>query len=90
MIEEIRKCGARILLIQDGDILLAAATNQGVLWRHSSCYEVCRRECKIFYKNDADKKKAAEYKIKNFDKIYEIDDLVSSNLFLPPLELQTV
>ena len=32
LIEEIRKCGARILLIQDGDISgsLAAATNQGV------------------------------------------------------------
>ena len=94
LIEEIRKCGARILLIQDGDIAgsLAAATNQGVdmLIGYGGTQEGVLTaaamkcvggylQCKIFYKNGADKKKAAEYKIKNFDKIYEIDDLVSSN-----------
>ncbi len=94
LIAEIRKCGARILLIQDGDISgsLAAATNQGVdmLIGYGGTQEGVLTaaamkciggylQCKIFYKNGADKKKAAEYKIKNFDKIYEIDDLVSSN-----------
>ena len=105
LIAEIRNCGARILLIQDGDISgsLAAATNQGVdmLIGYGGTREGVLTaaamkciggylQCKIFYKNDADKKKASEYKIKNFDKIYEIDDLVSSNEVIFAIHMELI
>lgn len=94
LIKQIRECGARIILIQDGDISasLAAATNQGIdmLVGYGGVQEgvltAAAMKClggffqgKIFYKDEIDKKKALELNIKDFEKIYEIKDLVFSN-----------
>ena len=90
-IHEIRKCGARILLIQDGDISgsLAAVQNDSVdmLIGYGGAQEgvmtAAAMKCmggffegKIFFKDEEDKKKGAQFGISDYHKIYRIEDLI--------------
>ena len=93
-IDEVRKCGARILLIQDGDISgsLASANSDKVdmLIGYGGAQEgvitAAAMKCvggffqgKIFFKDAQDRTQGEKFGIKNFNKIYRIEDLVFSD-----------
>jgi fructose-1,6-bisphosphatase II len=93
-VNEVRKCGARILLIQDGDISgsLAAVKNNNVdmVIGYGGAQEgvmtAAAMKCiggffegKIFFKDEEDKKKGEQFGIRDFEKVYRIEDLIFSN-----------
>lgn len=93
LIKEVRSCGARIKLIEEGEIsgCLSAITGEkadiymgygyapeGVLVAAAISCLGGYFEGKIFYENDRDKEEATEHDIRDFEKIFRVQDLVRS------------
>lgn len=91
LIHEVRSCGARIKLIDEGEIsgCLAAITGEkadiymGYGFAPEGTMVAAALSClggyfegKIFYENDRDKALAAEHGIKDYDKIFRAQDLI--------------
>ena len=91
LINEVRQCGARIKLIEEGEIsgCLAAITGDkadiyiGYGYAPEGALVAAAISClggyiegKIFYENDKDKLEATEHGITDFDMIYRLQDLV--------------
>ncbi len=91
LINEIRQCGARIKLIDEGEIsgCLAAITGEkadiyiGYGFAPEGALVAAAISClggyfegKIFYENDRDKMEATRHGISDFDMIYRLEDLV--------------
>ncbi len=93
LINEVRSCGARIKLIDEGEVsgCLAAITGEkadiyiGYGYAPESVLVAAAISClggyfegKIFYEHDQDKKEAAEHGISDFTKIFRTQDLIRS------------
>lgn len=93
LIREIQSCGARIRLIEEGEIsgCLAAATGEkadlyiGYGYAPEGVLTAAAIRClggyfegKIFYENDRDRQEAEKCGINEFDKIFRIEDLSRS------------
>jgi len=93
LIHEVRSCGARIKLIDEGEVsgCLAAITGEkadiyiGYGYAPEAVAVAAAISClggyiegKIFYENDRDKKEAARHGITDFDKIFRTQDLIRS------------
>ena len=93
LIKEIRSCGARIKLINEGEIsgCLSAITGEkadiyvGYGFAPEGTLVAAAITClggyfegKIFYENDRDRQMAAKHGITNYDKIFRVQDLVRS------------
>jgi len=93
LIKEVRTCGARIKLIEEGEIsgCLSAITGKkadiyiGYGYAPESTLVAAAIIClggyfegKIIYENDRDKREARSHGISDFDKIFRAHDLVSS------------
>jgi len=91
LINEVRRCGARIKLIEEGEIsgCLSAITGEkadiyiGYGYAPEGALVAAAISClggyfegKIFYENDRDRQEAMEHGISDFDKIYRLQDLV--------------
>jgi len=91
LINEVRQCGARIKLIEEGEIsgCLSAITGEkadiyiGYGYAPEGALVAAAISClggyfegKIFYENDRDRKEATEHGITDFEKIYRLHDLV--------------
>ncbi|CAG36394.1 fructose-bisphosphatase class II family protein [Desulfotalea psychrophila] len=94
LIEEIRKCGARIKLIDEGEIsgCLSAITGEksdiyiGYGYAPEGALIAAAVGCmggyfegKIFYENDRDRAAAECHGITDFDKIFRLEDLIRSH-----------
>ena len=94
LIAEVQSCGARIHLIQDGDISSSLATVMGkkvdILMGYGGAHEAVLTsaamkccggyfEGKLYYKDDKDKEIARNSGIKNLDMVFTVEDLVLSN-----------
>jgi len=93
LIHEIRSCGARIKLIEEGEVsgCLAAITGEkadiyiGYGYAPEAVLVAAAISClggyfegKIFYENDRDRKEATKHDITDFDKIFRHPDLIKS------------
>ena len=93
LIREVRSCGARIKLIDEGEIsgCLAAITGEkadiymGYGWAPEGAMVAAAISClggyfegKIFYENDRDRAMAKEHGLSDFDKIFRVQDLIRS------------
>lgn len=93
LIHEIRSCGARIKMIEEGEVsgCLAAITGEkadiyiGYGYAPEAVVVAAAISClggyfegKIFYENDRDKKEATRHGISDFNKIFRHQDLVRS------------
>lgn len=93
LIHEIRSCGARIKLIDEGEVsgCLSAITGEksdiyiGYGYAPEAVLVAAAISClggyfegKIFYENDRDKQAATSHGISNFDKIFRAQDLIKS------------
>ncbi|SDO84758.1 fructose-bisphosphatase class II family protein [Desulforhopalus singaporensis] len=93
LIHEIRSCGARIKLIDEGEIsgCLAAIKGEkadiyiGSGYAPEAVFVAAAIRCmggyfegKIFYENDRDKKTASEHGITDYNKIFRTEDLIRS------------
>ena len=93
LINEVRSCGARIKLIEEGEIsgCMAAITGEradiymGYGFAPEGALVAAAISClggyfegKIFYENDRDRAQAMEHGIDDFDKIFRVEDLVRS------------
>ena len=93
LIREVRSCGARIKLIDEGEIsgCLAAINGEkadiymGYGYAPEGAMVAAAISClggyfegKIFYENDRDKMEAREHGIYDFDKIYRVQDLIAT------------
>ncbi len=93
LIKEVRSCGARIKLIEEGEIsgCLSAITGEkadiymgygyapeGVLVAAAISCLGGYFEGKIFYENEKDKEEAAEHDIYDYNKTFRVEDLIRS------------
>lgn len=93
LIREVRSCGARIKLIEEGEIsgCLSAITGEkadiymGYGYAAEGSMVAAAISClggyfegKIYYENDRDKTEAAKHGITDFDKIFRVEDLIKS------------
>ncbi|NNK96699.1 MAG: fructose-bisphosphatase class II family protein [Desulfobacterales bacterium] len=93
LIKEVRQCGARIKLIEEGEIsgCLSAITGEkadiyiGYGYAPEGALVAASINClggyfegKIFYENDRDRKNARNHGIVDFEKIFRVHDLVRS------------
>ncbi len=93
LIKEVRSCGARIKLIEEGEIsgCLSAITGEkadiymgygyapeGVLVAAAISCLGGYFEGRIFYENDRDRDEATEHNITDYEKIFRVQDLVGS------------
>jgi fructose-1,6-bisphosphatase II len=93
LIQEVRQCGARIKLLEEGELsgCLSAITGEkadiyigygyapeGVLAAAAISCLGGYFEGKIFYEDDKDRELAAEHNITDFDKIFHASDLIRS------------
>jgi len=93
LIHEIRSCGARIKLIDEGEVsgCLSAITGEkadiyiGYGYAPEAVVVAAAISClggyfegKIFYENDRDKQAATRHDITNFEKIFRAQDLIKS------------
>lgn len=93
LIKEVRSCGARIKLIEEGEIsgCLSAIIGEkadiymgygyapeGVLVAAAISCLGGYFEGKIFYENDRDREEAMEHNIHDFEKTYRVEDLIRS------------
>jgi fructose-1,6-bisphosphatase II len=93
LIKEVRQCGARIKLINEGEIsgCLSAITGEktdiyiGYGYAPEGSLVAAAISClggyfegKIFYENDRDKEDAASHGITDYEKIFRVQDLVRS------------
>ncbi len=93
LINEVRSCGARIKLIEEGEIsgcLAAIAGDKadiymGYGYAPEGTIVAAAISCmggyfegKIFYENDRDKALGREHGIKNYDQIFRVQDLIRS------------
>lgn len=91
LINEVRQCGARIKLIEGGEIsgCLAALTGEkadiyiGYGYAPEGALVAAAMSClggyfegKIFYENDRDRQEATEHGITDFEKIFRLQDLI--------------
>jgi fructose-1,6-bisphosphatase II len=95
LIEDIRKCDARIMLIPDGDISAAIAPSipnsgvdilmgigaapEGVLAATALSCLGGYMEGKFAFRNDEEKKRAKEMGVKKLDSVMKIKDLVDTD-----------
>ncbi len=96
LIEEVRKAGARIRLIQDGDVAGAIATAkedsgidvlmgiggapEGVLGAAALRCVGGGMQGRLVFRNEEERKRASKMGIKDFDKIYGIHDLAAGDV----------
>lgn len=96
LIEEVRRAGARIKLISDGDVSAAIATCDertgvdmlmGIGGAPEGVLAAAALRCvggemfgKLKWRNDEEKKRAEVMGIKDFDKTYKIDELASGDV----------
>ncbi len=93
LIHEVRSCGARIKLIEEGEISGCMAAINGIKADIYMGYGYAPEgtvvaaaisclggymEGKISYDTDADRQKGIEHGIDNFTKVYRVDDLIRS------------
>ncbi len=93
LINEVRSCGARIKLIEEGEIsgCLAAITGEkadiyiGYGYAPEAVLVAAAIRClggyfegKIFYENDRDKTEATRHQITDFEKIFRTEDLIKT------------
>ncbi len=93
LIREVRSCGARIKLIDEGEIsgCLAAITGEkadiymGYGWAPEGAMVAAAISClggyfegKIFYENDRDRAMAREHGLTDYDKTFRVEDLIRS------------
>lgn len=93
LIREVRSCGARIKLIEEGEIsgCLAAITGEkadiymGYGYAAEGVMVAAAISClggyfegKIYYENDRDKNESLQHGITDFDKIFRVEDLIKS------------
>lgn len=93
LIKEVRECGARIKLIEEGEIsgCLSAITGEkadiyiGYGYAPEGALVAAAISCmggyfegKIFYENDRDREEAVAHGITDFDKIFRVEDLIRS------------
>lgn len=93
LIKEVRSCGARIKLIEEGEISGCLSSiigekadiymgygyaPEGVLVAAAISCLGGYLEGKIFYENDRDKEEAMDHGITDFEKIYRMQDLIRS------------
>ena len=93
LIQEVRSCGARIKLIEEGEIsgCLAAINGEkadiymGYGYAPEGTVVAAAIRClggymegKISYDNDSDQKKAMSHGIQDFDKVFRVEDLIDS------------
>ncbi len=93
LIHEVRSCGARIKLIDEGEVsgCLAAITGEkadiyiGYGYAPEAVMVAAAISClggyiegKIFYENDRDKREASRHGINDFEKIFRAQDLIRS------------
>lgn len=93
LIDDVRRCGARIKLIEEGEVsgCLAAITGEkadiyiGYGYAPEAVLVAAAISClggyfegKIFYANDRDKKEALRHGISDFEKTFRVHDLVRS------------
>lgn len=93
LIHEVRSCGARIKLIEEGEVsgCLAAITGEkadiyiGYGYAPEAVMVAAAISClggflegKIFYENDRDRKEASRHGISDFEKIFRVQDLIRS------------
>lgn len=91
LIHEVRSCGARIKLIEEGEVsgCLAAITGEkadiyiGYGYAPEAVMVAAAISClggflegKIFYENDRDRKEASLHGITDFEKIFRVQDLI--------------
>ena len=94
MIEEVKACGARIALIQDGDISASLATAfdgridmmMGYGGAQEGVLTAAGMKClggyivgQLYLPNSADEQLAKSYGINDLEAVYDIDDLVKSD-----------
>jgi fructose-1,6-bisphosphatase II len=96
LIDEVRKAGARIRLIQDGDVSAAIATCKettgidilfGIGGAPEGVLAAAALRCvggdmqgRLKYRNDDEKKRAEKMGIKDHNKIYAVDELAQGNV----------
>jgi fructose-1,6-bisphosphatase II len=96
LMKEIRKCGSRIRLIQDGDVSAAIATAEessgidvlmGTGGAPEGVISAAALRCvggdfqgQLIFRNDDEKKRATKMGIKDFDRIYKLEDLASGDV----------
>lgn len=93
LIQEVRSCGARIKLIEEGEIsgCLAAINGEkadiymGYGYAPEGTVVAAAIRClggymegKISYANDSDREKARAHDIQDFDKVFRVEDLINS------------
>jgi len=93
LIHEVRSCGARIKLIEEGEIsgCLAAISGEkadiymGYGYAPEGTVVAAAIGClggymegKIFYDNDSDRQEARNHGIHDFDKVFRVEDLIKS------------
>lgn len=93
LIKEVRQCGARIKLINEGEIsgCLSAITGEktdiylGYGYAPEGALVAAAINClggyfegRIFYENDRDRQEAARHGISDFNKIFRVQDLIRS------------
>jgi fructose-1,6-bisphosphatase II len=93
LINEVRSCGARIKLIEEGEIsgCLAAISGEkadiymGYGFAPEGTVVAAGIGClggymegKIFYESDSDRQKAGKHGIDDFNKVYRVEDLINS------------
>jgi len=93
LINEVRSCGARIKLIEEGEIsgCLAAISGEkadiymGYGYAPEGTVVAAAIGClggymegKIFYDNDSDRQEARSHGIHDFDKVFRVEDLIKS------------
>lgn len=94
LIKEVQDCGARIRLIQDGDISGALATTigekvdilMGLGGAHEGVMAAAALKClggcmqaKLHLQTDEEKKRAEKVGITDFDAVLDIDDMIRTN-----------
>jgi fructose-1,6-bisphosphatase II len=96
LIDEVRRAGARIRLIQDGDVSAAIATckdttgidilfgtggaPEGVLAAAALRCVNGEMQGRLRYRNDDEKRRAEKMGIKDHDKVYKVDELAQGNV----------
>jgi fructose-1,6-bisphosphatase II len=96
LIDEVRKAGARIRLIQDGDVSAAIATCKettgidilfGIGGAPEGVLAAAALRCvggdmqgRLKYRNDDEKRRAEKMGIKDHDKIYSVEELAQGNV----------
>ncbi|MBI2341786.1 MAG: class II fructose-bisphosphatase [Deltaproteobacteria bacterium] len=96
LIQEVRRCGARIKLIRDGDVSAAIATCResrgvdvlmGIRGAPEGVLAAAALKCmggdmqgRLKFRNDTERERAKKMGITDFDKIYTVEELAKGNV----------